>query len=1426
MATTAAQNWITHAQSQYPWERDALDFIRARFPGYEPYRAWSNLEFIADDGSINEVDLLVFTPQGLFLIEIKSRRGRLFGDAGTWTWEADGKLATVDNPLIAANLKAKKLRALLQRQKACQKKGPVPFVEALVFCSDPDLKLDLQGNARLRVCLRDRDAAGDMPARPGIMAALMRRECPGLQANPKGKHDRPTGKMVSQAIDQAGIRPSQRQRKVGDYLLEQLIGEGPNYQDWQAHHVQIVESLRRVRLYMVRTGATEEDRQIAARAAKREYQLMETLVHPGVLRAHGFTEHELGPALIFEHDPLTIRLDHYLVQQKDKLDTDMQLGLLRQIAEVIRYAHDKKVVHRALSPQSVLVSEPGTSRQQVKIFNWQVGYREGGSSTGAARAVSATSHVDRLVEDASTAYMAPEALTEENTGEHLDVFSLGAIAYHLFSGVPPAINGLDLNKKLRETKGLQISAVLNGAVESLQYLIQYSTHPDVASRTDSVVDFLRELDDVEKELTTPEQGYVEDPSRAQMDDHLPGGYKVVRRIGQGAATVAFLVEKDGQHFVLKAASETQQNARVNEEADVLRKQELRHPCLVDFVESLEIGHHAAFLMRPVFRDRDKKDIETLGQRLRKEGRLHIDMLERFGEDLLSAVNHLEEQGIPHRDIKPDNIAVGKVGKGDKLHLVLFDFSLSRTPPDNIRAGTKGYLDPLLPLRKPPPPLRGSTTPRWDLYAERYAAAATLYEMATGTLPKWGDGTTEPSHLSDDTEVTIDSEMFDASLREPLNEFFKKALRRKISERFHNAEEMLRAWRKLFEGIEEPGTLSDDVGEAELRELLSAATFDTHVAELDLGTRATNALDRANILTVEDLLTASMRRLLRLRGVGNKTRRQIATAVKMLRERLGNPARDASPVVDEADSQAESTDVGTLSVDLLLERAIKAGSRENETGQKALRALLGLDFQSGDGWPNQADVARFLSITRARVGQILGKLQTKWSKDSAITHFRSHIVETLDVQGGVMSVSELVAGMLMARGSAQDEPRRSQAAAAAVRAAIEAERGTMEPRLLLRRDGDRFLVASNAELAAYALRLGDQADRMADEDPLVAPNRVIERLREVPAPEGVALPDARLFRLAAAASTHAVISGRQELYPYHMPAARALRLSQGAVMGVRTLSVEQLQERVSSRYPEAEPLPARPSLDNLLAECGFDLHWDAAGRNGIGCYVSPLRNVTSVTSGSAPPPRQPTATGETPPGEITPEVADARAFEERLQRAVKDGSFLALLVDPKSYEQAADELSRRFPVQLVDLEGLFIDALRNAAEQAKVNWDVVVKTDAVPKGGDWDKLMRLVGRAMPWVEQQITKAEKTILLVYPGLLARYERMDLLERLREQVGRRGGIHGLWLLVPGDNQALLDGKPVPIISAGQRTRIPDSWIGNEHRSNGRGGEVTNVS
>ena len=1312
-------NWIKVAESGYSWERDALEFVRTKFPSDEPYRAWSNFEFVADDGSINEVDLLVFTSEGFFLIEIKSRPGRLYGDAGTWLWETDGKVVTTDNPLIGANTKSKKLRALLQRQRACKNKGQVPFIEPLVFCSAPELKFELQGTAAQRICLRDREKTAASLARPGVLAAIMRRECPGLEGPPKGMHDRPTAKMVSQAMDQAGIRASQRHRKVSDYLLEQLIGEGTGYQDWLATHVRLDAIKRRVRLYHVRTESSSEDRGKLERAALREFQLLETLQHPGILRVHGFSEHELGPALIFDHDPLSIRLDHFLSQRRDTLSVSTRLELMRQIAEVVRFAHEKKIVHRGLCPQSILITDPSTPHPRIKIMNWQVGYRAGSVTSKVSHSISATSHVDRLVEDATTAYMAPEAIADETSlGEHLDVFSLGAIAYHIFSGEPPAANGLELSNKLRETKGLQISSVMNGAGESLQDLVTFATHPEVTSRIDSVADLLERLNIVEDELTAPEHQDVIDPTQAQKGDLLPGGFIVKKRLGQGACSIALLVDRAGVDYVLKAASDPDQNTRIQDEAEVLQK--LRHQHIVEFCELVEIGAHAGFLMRPVVVDKTENRVETLGQRLRKEGRLHLEHLQRFGVDLLDVVNYLQEQGIAHRDIKPDNIAVGMVGRADTLHVVLFDFSLARTPTDNIRAGTTGYLDPLLPLRKPP---------RWDLHAERYAAAATLHELATGSLPRWGDGTTDPSHL--DCEISIDAELFDASLRESLTEFFRKAFRRDVSQRFDNAEEMLREWRHCLENIEQPGTFSDQEDEETLRELLASVTLDTQVHELGLGTRATNALDRANLLTVEDLLTVPLRRLSRFRGVGNKTRREIITAVRLLRERLGaRPTTDAASALDDEPKKGESLDPGSLSIDLLAQRLLpRAKADASDKSLAIIKSLLGLNDELDEPWPSQTSVADFSKVTRARVGQVVGRFQDRWSKEPAITRLRTDLCVIIESAGGAMTLSELAEALVVTRGCVAEEPLRTRLARALLRAAVEVERAMGEPRFQVRRDGERVVIALSQELGGYAFRLGDRADKLAAEDPLVPPQRVLERLRAVAPPGGApALTDARLVRLAAAASCRAALSSRQELYPSGMDPARAIKLSQGALYGVASLTFQEIRERIASRYPEAAPLPGPPVLDALLQEAGFEFQWNPTLK-GVGGYVSQLRDTLSVSSRSESAVRQ--LTGMAPEGEIevTPEMADARQFEERLRHGLKEGSFYTLLVNPKYYQKACEELCRRFPLEIVDFEELFLSALRQVVDKAGAKWDAVVSADATPGDGKWDRFMVLV-KLMP------------------------------------------------------------------------------------------------
>jgi hypothetical protein len=77
----------------------------------------------------------------------------------------------------------------------------------------------------------------------------------------------------------------------------------------------------------------------------------------------------------------------------------------------------------------------------------------------------------------------------------------------------------------------------------------------------------------------------------------------------------------------------------------LRK--LNHPRLVRLVgtDPLKIGSRTALLL-------DSAGDSTLAQVLRERPRLSLDLLERYGRDLLDAVVALDKANVDQRDIKP------------------------------------------------------------------------------------------------------------------------------------------------------------------------------------------------------------------------------------------------------------------------------------------------------------------------------------------------------------------------------------------------------------------------------------------------------------------------------------------------------------------------------------------------------------------------------------------------------------------------------------------------------------------------------------------------------------------------------------------------------------------------------------------------------
>lgn len=1406
----SASRWHVIAESNFAWEREALEWLRANLPDRDSWHVWTNFEFIDDEGKVNEVDALVLSPAGLFLVEIKSRPGTLRGDVHTWTWITDGRTSTFDNPLILANRKAKRLDSLLRRQPAIVKaKIRLPFLEPAIFLSSTSLSCQLEGLAKSATFQHGRPGMLDDP---GIVGALSN----GITQQAPVPVDATQARAIGRAVIEAGIRPSNKHRQVGDYQLTRLMAEGEGFQDWDAHHVSIDTVHRRVRVYTLASASSPEARATRLRQARREFEVLEGIDHPGILRVNDYKETELGPALIFDHDPKAVRLDHLLREKGKTLTITQRLQLVRDIAETLKYAHAKRLYHRALGPQSILVHGADTGNLQPRLMNWQTASRNVGASAApdTVHRTTGTRHVEDYVEDPGLVYLAPETTRADPAqGASLDVFSLGCIAYYIFTGQPPAESTLELSDKLRAGQGLRLSDTLDGCGARQQELIQFATAPDLLARYDTVQGFLEDLNLVEDELTTPDPEATVDPSIASTGDRLEGGFTVVKRMGRGSSSDALLVRRDGseEEAILKVACDVAHNERLVAEGEVLAR--LHHQNIVAHRETLTVSGRTALLLKSA-------GAKTLAEKLKEDGRLSLDMLQRFGEELIEAVNHLEAEGVAHRDIKPENIGIAENRSG-KLQLVLFDFSLCRTPADNITAGTHPYLDPFLSLRRPP---------RWDLYAERFALGVTLYEMAVGQPPVWGDGQTSPAML--DVEATIERDVFDPVTREGFASFFEKALRRDFRARFDHAEDMLRAWRAIFAARQtvHPG---DAIAASGLAAIALTATPQTTMAELGYSLDAQVVLERMGVHNARELLAVDRIRFRYLKGVGDKVRKEIRLTAKELARLRPDLTQGRSVAHDAAEDVEGAVSINELAIKLLPHRP--AG--DDRPDEAALAHYLGLDDAVPAGaWPSLGEAAQAGEVDRATLTATLIKARERWLKNPAFTELRHQLDTLVRSQGNVISAKEGALALLALRGCAsQDDAERLRLATAVLRGAVEAESHLDQPRFEAFDHQPSLLIASAAPWADYARQLGVAADACALAAPLLPPARVLEML------EGVALPPSqqlggaapsplsptRLLRLAASASRTAAVSSRQEIYARGMAPILALRQSLGALVGAQALRVQDIRDRVRGRYPEALPLPARADeLSQLLEEAGAPLEWDPTADDGRGAYRLATMGRGQTAGTTTQFSRQGTLqTAHTQGGD----AAQAAAAEERLARSLEQGGLLVLTVPPRIARHAEAELLRRFgpgsaapaPLQRVNFDALLIGALREQAQAMRVDWSVVLQADAAEPGSrHWTNLQRLVQRALPSVRAALLNSPQPILLVCAGLLARYELMSLVTELEAHAGRPGHTPGAWLLLPTTHQGLpvIDGVAIPLVNNINNARtlaLPQAWVENLHRT-----------
>jgi serine/threonine protein kinase len=1378
--------WVEVSPSEFPHERAGLAMVRDLLPDRPPYRAWSNFEFRDTSGKWHEIDLLVLGESRLHLVELKSWAGRIEGDA--YRWRIRGR--TSESPLLLTRRKAQRLAGVLaaelRKLDATVSPRVIPYVQESVFLHHVDSVCALPPADRTDLFgIEGQERRSGLPS---IRARLME---PATTAHaPRLLHD--DAQLLVALFNRIGFA-QRREQEVGSWRLAgPAEAEGEGWQDWPAEQ-RIARTPARIRFTVSRPGTPREEAERDRRLVEREYDLTSRLSHDGLLRPVDLVEHELGVGLVYLRDADSRRLDLWLSDRDEDLTLPARLQLVRRLAEALGYAHANHVVHRGLSPAAVQVRDREGSAQ-VLLGDWRLvgGDVPGARSTGGAtRLFAALEGPQRPDPEARRAevYRAPEERWDPAADRvRLDVFSLGALAYLIVTGRPPATDQSDLRERVRREDGLDVAADRPEVPYAVRRLVRDATRGVVSRRLPDVTAFLRLLDDAERAAADPDADDEQDPLEAVAKATLAGRFELVHRLGSGSTAAGLLVadgRADGEHRVLKVALDDAAARRLADEAEVLAP--LRHPRLVRLVEGpLRIGPRTALLL-------EHAGEQTLADVLRERPRLSLDLLERYGSDLLEAVVELDRAGVDHRDIKPANLGV-REQRGDRTkHLVLFDFSLARAGAAALDAGTPPYLDPFLGT---------DSRTRWDSAAERYAAAVTLYEMATGQAPVFGDGRTPPDVAR--VEASVEPGAFDPSAAGALTAFFRRALRQEATQRHGSAADMLADWRAVFRTP--AATVPDDVASR-----AAAAQPDTPLAESGLSARALSALEPLAVATVGDLARLDAGRLSRLAGTAEPTRREIRTRAKQWRERFGGNRPGPGSEQPEA--------AGTAAVDLdgavtVLLDAV--GGKRATQRRRMVQLVLGLDGALDADAP-PVEIAGVLGVSRARVSAALAECHDAWAAAAAARDVLDGILHRAHAAvlslGGLALTGEVADDL--APDGADDGVRRRLLGLFRLAAdrAEQVERGGGDPAPVLRRRRDaragaRMLFATEPSLLDAAGPLGRAADELvvaasAADARIVPAAQVAGVLRGLwPADAGL-VDDLRLARLASRLSQRAAASRRGELHDRALPLTDALVVALGAVSASQVLTPDGLAASVRARFPELPVLPGRPRLDQLVTAAGLDVRWDGEKKG----YVTSSRGAPT--------------TGLATRLTVSPaQLADLRlrsTVDARLAESVATRSFLALGVLPGLLDETARALTGRHPAVPVDVTAVLLDAVRALAAQRSVPWSEVSAADAAEPGSrPAQGLAALVRAALPVVRSAVDAAcdaapEGTVavLLTEAAPLARYGHVELLAAYADLTARRR--QAVWLLLPlgSEGTPTLDRTPVPLAHGGQFLPLPTDWI-----------------
>jgi len=235
------------------------------------------------------------------------------------------------------------------------------------------------------------------------------------------------------------------------------------------------------------------------------------------------------------------------------------------------------------------------------------------------------------------------------------------------------------------------------------------------------------------------------PASIELEDIIGGTYRVISLIGEGGMGKVFAVEHIilQKQFALKILSMGNFTPtdwqRFRNEA-----QSMAHLKHNNIIQVTDLGIHDNQYPYYVMELLQGK---SLGQKIKARGRLSLKDALNIFRQVAEALAFVHDNGIIHRDIKPDNIMLETTSSGEVVKLVDFGIAkLTHKESQNLTATGEVFGSPLY---MSPEQCSGQIV---DARSDIYSYACVFFEALTGTPPIMGDNAVHTMMLKSSTKA--------------------------------------------------------------------------------------------------------------------------------------------------------------------------------------------------------------------------------------------------------------------------------------------------------------------------------------------------------------------------------------------------------------------------------------------------------------------------------------------------------------------------------------------------------------------------------------------------------------------------------------------------------------------------------------------------